>query len=316
MNRKIFIITVFIVCFLVLNGLGVAAETYPNKAIQFIVPWSPGGGSDTLMRITAKYLEKYLDSPVPVINKPGVSGTIGLQEFSTKPSNGYYIAQIHEGLLSAYHTDITDLNYDSFLPVVALTDSPQYLAVKADAPYDTFEEFIDYAQENPGEIKFAVTIKGIAHIWGAILENYADIQFKYVSYEGTGERVQALAGGFIDASIIDYPSGIQFVEDGRFKFLASATEERLEVTPEIPTIKELGYDIIWSVKRGIVLPKGTSEDIREILENAFSKVAADPEYITEIEKVNSSVNFMGSESYQAYLDKLDKDIAKAAEKIK
>ena len=304
-----------LIALLFFSSVSIHALEYPEKAIQFIVPWSPGGGSDTLMRIVAKHLEKYLEVPIAVINQPGVSGTLGLKEFLSKPSNGYYIAQIHDGLLAAYHTGITDVNYDSFIPVASMTGSPQYLAAHKDTPYNTFEEFVSYAQENPDKITCGMTMKGIAHFWMAILADLADTSFKYVSYEGTGDRVQATVSGFVDIIPVDYPSGYQYVKSGHMKFLASATNERLEMTPEIPTMKEFGYDIIWNVSRGIVVPKGTPEEIVNILNEALRKVANDEDFISEIERTGGKVEFVGYKDYKPYLDKLNDQIINVADKI-
>jgi len=315
MRRKVLSIMILL-SILVVGVFGVvSAQDYPSKPIQFIVPWSPGGGSDTLMRIVAKYLEENIGEAVPVINQPGVSGTLGLKELMEKPADGYYIGQIHEGLLAAYHVGITDINYDSFIPVASMTNSPQFLAVKADAPFSNLEEFIEYAKNNPGEVSFGVTLKGIPHIWTAILESKLDTKFRYVAYEGTGERVQALAGGFIDAAPIDYASGIQFVESGKFKFIAFAAEERSEKLPDLPTFADQGYDIIWSVQRGIVVPKGTPQDRIDVLEEALRKAANDENFIADVEKAGGEVKFRSQQNYIDYLDTLNKDIATVADQI-
>jgi len=315
MFKKVSIILVLVICLVIGFSGSTFADNYPNKPIEFIVPWSPGGGSDTLMRIVAKYLGEYLGVAVPVINKPGVSGTIGLIEAMNKPNDGYHIAQIHEGLPTAYYLGITEINYDDFLPVASMTSSPQYLAVGQDFPANTIEEFVKYAKKHPNEVLMGCTMRGIMEIWSRIFEDETGIQLKYVSYEGTGARVKGLAGGFVDSIIVDYPSGNQFVKAGKFRFLASATKERLEWTPDIPTLIESGYDLKWSVRRGIVVPKGTPLDRVKILEEGLRKVAQDKNFIKDIETAGGAVEFVSFEDYGAYLKKSDADIARAAEKI-
>lgn len=312
------VLSSFVVAVLVVVAFSgiVGAQEYPNKPIEFTVPWGPGGGSDTLMRLVANTLEEYIGVAVPVINKPGGSGTLGLREFKDAKPDGYSISQIHEGLLAAYHVGITDINYDDFLPVAAMTSSPQYLAIRKDAPYSNLEEFVEFAVNNPGEVKMGVTLQGIPHVWAAILENGIDTSFRYVSYEGTGERVQALAGGFIDAAMIDYASGSQFVENGDFDFIAFASEERSETMPDVPTMREKGYDMIWTVQRGVVLPKGTPAEIVEVLESALEQTANDSEYVAAVERTGSEVIYRGQEQYLEYLEKLNNDIAAVAEDIK
>jgi len=315
MFKKISIMLVLVICLVIGFSGSTFADNYPTHPIEFIVPWSPGGGSDTLMRIVAKYLGEYLGVAVPVINKPGVAGTLGLIEAVDKPNDGYTIAQIHEGLPTAYHLGITEINYDDFLPVASMTSSPQYLAVGQDFPADTMEEFVEYAKEHPNEVLFGCTMRGIIEIWGAMFEDLAGIQLKYVSYEGTGDRVKGLAGGFVDSIIVDYPSANQFVKAGKFRFLASATKERLEWTPDIPTMIERGLDMEWSIRRGIVVPKDTPLDRVKILEEGLRKVAQDKNFIKDIETAGGDVEFVSFEDYGAYLKKLDADIARAAKKV-
>src|SRR6056297_1236309 len=108
------------------------AQDYPTKPVEFIVPWSPGGGSDTLMRIVSNNVEPYLGVEMPIINMPGVGGTVGLREASRRDADGYTVAQIHEGLLVANITGLTDLNWDDFEPIGLMTVSPQYLVANAD----------------------------------------------------------------------------------------------------------------------------------------------------------------------------------------
>ncbi|SJZ70903.1 tripartite tricarboxylate transporter substrate binding protein [Selenihalanaerobacter shriftii] len=291
------------------------AESYPDKPVQLIVPWSPGGGSDTVMRLVAKHIENYLDESMVVINKPGVSGTLGLRELSNKPANGYFIGQIHEGLLIANHVGLTDLNYDSFTPIASISDTPQYLVVRSDAPWDTVEEFAADARSNPGKISFGVTLRGAAHVWANVLGDQIGTEFRMVGYEGTGQRVQALAGGFIDASIVDYSSAAQFVENGDFKFLASATKTRSDKTPNVPTLKEAGYDVLWSIRRGIVAPKGTPKAKVAALEEAVKGLTNDQEFINALDKLGINVEFIGTDDYVDYLDKIDKQFEKATKNM-
>ena len=106
-----------------------AADDYPNKPIEFIVPWGPGGGSDLLMRLVGKHLEAELGQAIPIINMPGASGTIGLREASRRSNDGYTITQIHEGLLIAHHSGVTELNWDDFDVVSMMTSDNSVIVV-------------------------------------------------------------------------------------------------------------------------------------------------------------------------------------------
>lgn len=304
-----------------LGTLGLAATPiaaqadYPEKPVEFIVPWGPGGGSDTLMRLVANNIEPYLGVAMPIINMPGVGGTVGLQEASQRPADGYTISQIHEGLLVANVTGLTDLNWDDFDPIGLMTVSPQYLVVNADQPYQTFEEFVTYARENPGEITMGVTLGGVPHLHAVMIEDAFDIEFSYVGYEGTGERIRALVGGNLDAAIGDVSSSKQFVDNGDLLFLATGNAERVDETPDVPTFMELGSDLELLITRGIVMPKGSPEEARNTMETALAELAADESFVEQVNNVGAEVDFRGQEGYAAYLSKLEATVERLAERL-
>lgn len=304
-----------------IGALGLAASPiaaqaeYPEKPVEFIVPWGPGGGSDTLMRLVANNIEPYLGVAMPIINMPGVGGTVGLQEASQRPADGYTISQIHEGLLVASETGLTDLNWNDFDPIGLMTVSPQYLVVNADQPYQTFDEFVAYAQENPGEITMGVTLGGVPHLHAVMIEDAFDIEFSYVGYEGTGERIRALVGGNLDAAIGDVASSKQFVDNGDLLFLATGNAERIDETPDVPTLMELGSDLELLITRGIVMPKGSPEEAQDTMEAALAELAADESFVEQVNNVGSEVDFRGQEDYAAYLTKLEATVERLAERL-
>tara|TARA_R100000935_G_scaffold5474_5_gene12611 strand:+ start:2696 stop:3643 length:948 start_codon:yes stop_codon:yes gene_type:complete len=284
------------------------AETYPERAVEFIVPWSPGGGSDTLMRLVANNVQPFLGAEMPVINMPGVGGTVGLREASRRAADGYTISQVHEGLLVATETGITDLAWDDFDPIALMTASPQYLVAGKSDHYSNFEEFVTYAKAHPGEISMGVTLAGVPHLHAAMIEQAFGLEFKYVGYEGTGERVRALVGGNLDVAIGDISSSKQFVDNGDLTFLAVGATERVAAAADVPTFKELGQDLELNVTRGIVMPKGAPQEVRDTLEAALKEMAQDPTYIEQTNNAGADVGFRGQEGYRAYLTKLDETV--------
>ncbi|OLO04824.1 hypothetical protein BTW07_07155 [Salinicola socius] len=294
----------------------VQADDYPDHAIEFIVPWSPGGGSDALMRIISNAAQETLGQPMPVINMPGVSGTIGLKELAQKDPDGYTVGQIHEGLMASNATGLTQLNWDDFQPIASLASSPQYLVVNADSDWKTFEEFAEYAKANPGEIRVGATLGGIPHVHAAMIEDAIGAQFRYVGFEGTGARIRSLVGGHIDASIGDISSSLEFVKNGDLRFLAVGSKERLKQTPDVPTFKELGYDNLnLSINRGIVAPKGIDQAKVETLAKGFETMSQNPEFISRVNKAGAEVEFMGPQAYADYLADVDATIKRLSGKL-
>ncbi|MFT6223824.1 MAG: tripartite-type tricarboxylate transporter receptor subunit TctC [Paracoccaceae bacterium] len=282
-----------------------SAQTYPERAVEFIVPWSPGGGSDTLMRLVSNNVAPFLGADMPVINIPGVGGTVGLREASRRAADGYTISQVHEGLLVATETGITDLAWSDFDPIALMTASPQFLVAGPSENYSNFEEFVAYARANPSEISMGVTLGGVPHLHAAMIEQAFGLQFKYVGYEGTGQRIRALVGGNLDVAIGDISSSKQFVDNGDLTFLAIGTNERLATVPDVPTFKEMGHDLELNVTRGIVMPKGAPQEVRDALEAALEAMAQDATYIEQTNNAGADVDFRGQAAYSAYLGNLD-----------
>lgn len=289
------------------------AQDYPDRPVEFIVPWAPGGGSDALMRVIANNIEPYLGSEMPVINMPGVGGTVGLREASRRDADGYTISQVHEGLLVATETGLTDLAWDDFEPIALMTASPQYLVVKPTDDYSNFEEFAAYAKKHPGDITMGVTLGGVPHLHAAMIEQAFGLQFSYVGYEGTGERIRALVGGNLDAAIGDISSSQQFVDNGDLAFLAVGTAERTEATPDVPTFAELGQVLELNITRGIVVPKGTPQAVRDKLEAALEELSKNPDYIEQTNNLGADVLFRGQEEYRTYLSDLDETVKSLSE---
>lgn len=292
-----------------------AQEDYPTRPVEFIVPWSPGGGSDALMRIVSNNAKSYLGQPLPVINMPGVSGTTGLTEASRREADGYTVAQIHEGLPVASKTGLTDLTWQDFDPIALMVASPQFLVVNADSEWETFEQFIDYAKANPGAIRMGVTLGGVPHLHAAMIEDAAGVEFSYVGYEGTGERIRALVGGNLDAAIGDIASALEFVKNGDLRYLAAGASERLDETPDVPTLSELGHDMELVVTRGIVMPKGTPQDRRDTFEQAMQELSTDEAFARQTSNAGAEVDFRGQEEYRAYLEDLNATIDRLIPRI-
>ena len=305
MTFKSLFTTTAIAAALSLPTFAAATDHYPEKPIEFIVPWGPGGGSDLLMRLVSKHLETELEQAVPVINMPGASGTVGLREVSRRDSDGYTISQIHEGLLIAHHSGVTDLNWDDFDVVSMMTSDNSVIVVNADTGWETLDDMLEDVTSSPGEYRMGVTLGGIPHLWAVQFEESTGTQFGYVGYEGTGERLRALAGGHITVAIEDYYSARAFVENGDLNVLAAATSERIEELPDTPTLKELGHDLEFLVTRGVVVPKGTPESVITTLESALKNVANSTEFKTDIENVGGTVRYLNREDYTAYLERND-----------
>jgi tripartite-type tricarboxylate transporter receptor subunit TctC len=259
----------------------VAAQAeYPEKPISYIISFNPGGESDVTARLQESHLEKFLGVPVNVTHKPGGGGAVAWSEFQrTAKPDGYTVIGVNIPHIIGQPMLRKDAGYetDGFDLIMWFHFTPNALIVKKDSPYQTLEDFLKYAKQNPK----AATVGGSGsfsanHLETLRLEKAADVQLTYVPHTGTGPVVPALLGGHITAAMGYSMLGVQYKDQVRV--LAVAADERVETLPDAPTFKELGYDIVGGAFRGVAAPKGTPPEIVAKLANAFSetnKIIAD-----------------------------------------
>jgi tripartite-type tricarboxylate transporter receptor subunit TctC len=252
----------------------VAAQAeYPEKPISYIISFNPGGESDVTARLQESHLEKFLGVPVNVTHKPGGGGAVAWSEFQrTAKPDGYTVIGVNIPHIIGQPMLRKDAGYetDGFDLIMWFHFTPNALIVKKDSPYQTLEDFLKYAKQNPK----AATVGGSGsfsanHLETLRLEKAAEVQLTYVPHTGTGPVVPALLGGHITAAMGYSMLGVQYKDQVRV--LAVAADERVETLPDAPTFKELGYDIVGGAFRGVAAPKGTDPDIIAILAKAFSE---------------------------------------------
>ena len=298
--------------FFILGAAG-AQAAYPDKPIKMIVPWAAGGDTDAIKRVVANAMEKHLGQPVVVVNITGASGTVGAREAKKAPPDGYTIYSTHDYIHTTYYTGVSDVSYKDFEPVCLITSTPSILAVHGKAKWNTMKELFDDAKRRPGEITVGATLGSTSHFFPAMIEQAAGVKFKYVSYEGTAPRMTALLGGHVEGGETNLTQ-LDKVKAGQMKLLAIATPKRHPEVPDVPTLKELGMDIVYAVNRGIVAPKGTPEAALVKLEDACARAAKDPAVAESMKKQGTDVEFLGRKAYAEFLqrnDKINADLAQA-----
>jgi tripartite-type tricarboxylate transporter receptor subunit TctC len=178
--------------------------------------------------------------------------------------------------------------------------------VHGGAKWGSMKELLEDAKKRPGEITVGATLGSTSHFFPAMIENAAGAKWKYVSYEGLAPRMTALLGGHIDAGETNLTQ-LDKVKAGQIKLLAIATPERHPEVPKLPTLKELGIDMVYALNRGIVVPKGTPQAAQAKLEDACAKVSKDSAVAEFMKKHGTEVEFLGRKAYADFLRKNDKD---------
>ena len=254
------------------SGGSSSAETvdFPgNKQVSLIVPYSAGGASDTVARIYASELEQSLGTSIVVSNVTGASGAIGLEQVRNSNPDGYTIAYMPVESTMLKALGFTDLSTDDFRFIGRAMTIPAAVTVRADAPWDTFEDFVNYAKEHPGEIQVGNSGTGsIWHIAAASIEKECGVQFTHVPFDGAAPAVAALLGGNIQAVTVSPSEVKNNVDSGDFKVLCVLGESRSSVVPDVPTAQELGIDITNQGWGGFAVPKDTPQAVIDILEKA------------------------------------------------
>ena len=293
-----------------LAALGLAA--YPDRPVKLIVPWAAGGDTDNIFRPFTPAFQKALGATVVIANVTGASGTVGAREAKNSPPDGYTVYAIHDYIHSTYYTGVSDVNYTDFEPICLITSTPSILTASPKTKWTSWQELLNDLKARPGQITVGATLGSTSHFFPALVEKAAGIKFKYVSYEGLAPRMNAILGGHIDLTDGNLTQRGK-VEAGQLKFIAIATEKRNPGIPNIPTLKELGINVVFAVERGIVAPKGTPADILAKLETACAQATKDPAFAESMKKQGTEVRYLDRKAYAEFFkknDALNKDLAR------
>ena len=276
-----------------------AHASYPERPIQIVVPYGPGGASDVNARMIAKHIGKYLPANIAVINITGAGGVIGMQEVKNAEPDGYKLLLHHVAMQVAYHTGTADFDYDSFTPICQLIESgSSAIVVSADHPWETIADLVSYVKKNPGGVRFGTTIGGNTHLMAAGVAVMTDTEFTYVPTGGTADQIAQLEGRHIDATIFGTVMAMPFEEENRFRSLVTFSSQRDEFAPHVPTLREEGIDFVYPHFTGVFGPKGIPSEVIETLNEAFSQLAKDEDFKKDVqEALGVSISYLDHESY-------------------
>ncbi len=282
-----------------LAPLGASAQSFPGKPITLIVPWPAGGSTDRHMRLLAELAGKQLGQNVIVENKPGGGGTLGpgTMAMTAKP-DGYTIAQFPLGMLRIPH--MQKMQWDPLKDFSYITGVSGYtfgFTVRADSPYKTFNDYIEAARKSPGKIDYGSTgIGSSPHLLLEELALNAKVELNHVPFKGNADLQQALLGGHVMAQS-DATGWDKFVDGGQMRLLVTFGDKRTKRWPNVPTAKELGYNVVSQSPYGIVGPKGMDPAVVKVLHDAFKKAMDDPKHLQLLAELNQDVWYRSGEDY-------------------
>ena len=283
-----------------LAPLGTArAQAFPARPITLIVPWPAGGSTDRHLRTLAEIAGKNLGQNIVIENKPGGGGTLGPGQMAmTAKPDGYTLAQLPMGMLRMPHMQKTPWDpLKDFTYILGVSGYTFGFTVRADSPYKTLTDYLDAARKQPGKIDYGSTgIGSSPHLLIEDLALLAKVQLNHVPFKGNADLTQALLGGHVMA-MSDASGWDKFVDGGQMRLLATFGDKRTQRWPNVPTAKELGYDIVYASPYGIVGPKGMDPAVVKALHDAFKKAMDDPRHVELLAQLNQDAWYRSGPDY-------------------
>ncbi len=281
-----------------------AQDKFPSRPIKLIAPWPTGGSSDAVMRAFGDSANKALGVPVVVENKPGAGGTLGASAMVTAAPDGYTLTQLPLGIYRLPHMQA--MNFDpvkDLTHIVCLTGYTFGIACTADAPFKTLKDMVAYAKANPGKLEYGHTGTGTTpHLAIEEFSDKAGIQLNPIPFKGSAEIMQAILGGHIRV-MSGTTEFAPHVQSGKLRLLATLGSQRNKAFPDVPTVKESGWDTITESPFGIGGPKGMDPAVVKVLHDAFRKTLEDPAVLATLDKFYQPVIYMNTADYTAYAER-------------
>ncbi|MBA2675725.1 tripartite tricarboxylate transporter substrate binding protein [Ramlibacter sp.] len=313
--------TLVSIALLCLSGLAAAQATYPGKAITMVVPFPPGGLADLVARPVAEAMARELGQPVVIENKAGAGGGIGMAQVAKAPADGYTLLMSLSSFTVLPEADAVIgrapmYTLNSLRPIARFTADPTVLAVRADAPWKTVKDFVEDAKRHPGAINYGSSGNyGTMHVPMEILAQNAGIRMTHVPYTGAGPAVVALLGGQIQAVSSGPATVLQHVKTGKLRVLAHWGNGRLEALPDVPSLKDAGYNAEYAQWSGLFVPAGTPEPVVQRLRAAARTAASDPKVKEVILNAGSPILYQDTPDFQAYVQADARRMAEVVKKI-
>jgi tripartite-type tricarboxylate transporter receptor subunit TctC len=256
-----------------------AAAGYPEKPVQYIIPFSAGGESDVAARLQAQTFKARYGQDMIVVNKPGAGGALAWSQLNALPGDGYNImgTNVPHIILQPLEPN-TPFKTDDITPVYFFHFTPDAIVVAAESPYKSYADLLKAARDNPGKVTFAGSAHYSAnHMAHERFKKQANVKTTYVPFKGTGDLVASLLGQHVSAAMTYLPLAVQ--QAGKVRLLAVATEKRTPLFPDVPTFKEIGLGWVGGAYRGIAVPKSTAPALRKQISDIMGVLNKEPGYV-------------------------------------
>jgi tripartite-type tricarboxylate transporter receptor subunit TctC len=301
---------------------GVAlAQDFPTRPINIVAPFPPGGQADLMARPTAAAMEKLLKSPVVVVNKTGAAGAVGMAFVANSKPDGYTLLMALSSISVIPEADkLFDrkpaYTMDQLSPIALVSADPTILVCRSDRPWKSVKELVEDAKKRPDGISYSSSgIYGTLHMAMEMLIHSAGIKLKHVPYGGAAPALTALLGGHVDCMAAGPAVALPQIKAGKLRALAGWGEKRIAVLPDLPTLKELGYDAEFYIWAGMFAPKGTPEPIMKKLRDTVRAAMQEADFKAAMDKMETPIAYLDAPEFQKFWDKDAKMLADAIKRV-
>ncbi len=293
------------------------AKPYPQKNIQFIVPFPIGGSTGTPAQILINYLNDEFQTVEVVLNQiTGAGGSVGARHVLNEKNDGYTFLIAVPGFSVQRVLAGLDFTFRDFEQVAAYGSAEQILVVRGDSEYKDFNDLIEAAKKNPGKLNVGAPVGTSLQMATLAMEEEMGVDFNIVDIGGVSVKPPELLSGRVEAYIDSTAKTIPYIESGDFRAIGIWGNERSDFLPDVPALNEFGFDMVLEEVQGIWAPKGTPEEVLKAVESALKNVTGNQEFIEKFEgDTYTKVSFKDRASYIAFLEEYEKTCEEAAEKM-
>ena len=309
MFKKMGFISIIITIAIILSGTFADAQKFPSKDITLIVPWSAGGGTDTIARTLAKNAKKYFGVNVNVVNKTGGLGAVGMGAVAAAVPDGYTAGVITFHLSNYRMMGLADLSYRDYSLIQLINREGAAASVAYDSKFNTLKDLIDFAKKNPGVVTAGHAGAGsVQHLSLASLGIREKVKFVHVPFDGSAPARTAAVGGHVTAAVTTISEVLQLYRGKKVRVLYVEDTKRHWLYPDVPTIAEAGFpnpNIIYDW-RALAAPKGVPEDRMKVLVEGFKKCFDDPEFQKLAYDLALATVYLNPTDLKSFLSKAEK----------
>lgn len=273
---------------------------YPNHEVEFVIPFAPGGPSDTAARIIQPKMSELLGVPVVLVNKPGGGGALAADAIAKSPADGYHVLATSNNVLTVLPWTQQGLTFKTsdFAPVGSYISDLSVIAVNADSPWKNLDQFVDYAKKNPGKLNYGSAGAGtVSFFVTELLKLSYGLEITHVPFQGSAPAKDALLGGHVDVAAFGFSAAGPLIASGDLRPLVTTASDRLAKYPDVPTMYEKGFEeASLNIWMGLFVPVGTPKEASDRLAGALAETMQDPSVLNAVEQAGLTVDYRNADA--------------------